>query len=424
MENSYVARTSDALLQLQLEASGAVLIEGLKWCGKTTSAEQFAQSAVYLQDTKQRARNLQLADTAPDVLLAGQSPRLIDEWQDAPGLWDAVRHEVDVRGGQGQFLLTGSSVPASFDATAHSGTGRIARLRMRTISLAESGDSTGEVSLRELFDGSMHAGATCSDGIESLAYLVCRGGWPAVLGMSERGALQQALNYVDAVATEDISRVDGVRRSPQAARALLRSYARMSASQGTLGTMQADMVASGFTLGESAFGEYVEALRRLFVIEDLPAWNPNLRSKTAIRTSPTRHFTDSSIAAAALGATPSALVGDPETLGLLLETMAVRDLRCYADALDGSVLHYRDKTNLECDAVIVLRDGRYGLVEVKLGRPKLIEEGATTLTKLSQRIDTKGMGEPSFLMILTGLGDMSYQRSDGVFVAPLRTLGV
>lgn len=419
----YLPRIYDQVLAMRLEAKGAVLVEGPKWCGKTTTAEQTAASAVYMQDPATHDQNIRLAQISPASLLSGAAPRLIDEWQEAPTLWDAVRFEVDRRDEFGQFVLTGSAVPADLSKAKHTGTGRIARMRMRTMSLSESGESTGEVSLAGLLAGGELPVAQCEDSLEQVALITCRGGWPKAVGKSERVALRQALDYLDAVAEVDISRVDDVRRDPFAARMLLRSYARMASSQGTLSSMRKDVADAGAPLGESAFLEYVEALRKLFVIEDLAAWSPNLRSKTAIRTSPTRHFADPSIAAAALGAGPGDLMADLETFGLLFEDLCVRDLRVYADALEGEVMHYRDKTGLECDAVVRDRRGRYGLVEVKLGGAPLIEEGARSLKKLASLIDAHGMGAPAFLMVLTATGGFSYPREDGVLVVPIRTLG-
>ncbi len=419
----YLPRIYDGVLADRLAAKGAVLVEGPKWCGKTTTAEQVAGSVVYMQDPGSRAQNQQLARIAPDVLLAGATPRLIDEWQVVPELWDAVRYEVDRRDEFGQFILTGSAVPADLSQVEHTGTGRIARMRMRPMALAESGDSSGEVSLGALFEGKRLPVTRHAGDIGELAFLTCRGGWPKAIGQHERVALRQALDYVDAVTEVDISRVDGVNRSSQHARALLRSYARMVSSQGTYESMRQDMVQAGAGVSETTFAGYVEALRKLFVIDDLPAWNPNLRSRTAIRTSPTRHFVDPSLATASLGASPAELLDDLNTFGLVFEDLCVRDLRVYAEALDGEVLHFRDKSGLECDAVVRLRNGRYGLVEVKLGGDALIDEGAKSLLKLRDSIDTERMRAPSFLMVLTGTGEYSYPREDGVLVVPVRTLG-
>ena len=418
----YLPRVCDSLLSFRLRSKGAVLVEGPKWCGKTTTCAQQAKSALYMQSPESRAQNMRMAEISPQLLLDGDAPRLIDEWQDAPSLWDAVRYEVDRRDEFGQFILTGSSVPIDARKTAHSGTGRIARLRMRPMSLLESNDSSGSVSLKGLFAGEQTTVRAQTGTIEDLAFLVCRGGWPKALGQSPDVALQQAFDYVDAIASTDISRVDNVSRSETAARALLRSYARLSSSQGSLESIRSDMGTA--RLGESAFTGYVEALRRLFVVEDLEAWSPNLRSKTAIRTSPTRHFVDPSIATAALGASPADLVADLNTFGLLFESMCIRDLRVYASAMDGSVAHYRDKSGLEADAVVHLRNGSYGFVEVKLGGDSAIEQGAQSLKTLASKVDQERMGAPAFLMVLVGLGDFSYCREDGVMVVPARALGV
>lgn len=419
----YLPRIYDEVLERRLASKGAVLIEGPKWCGKTTTAEQQANSAIYMQKPEDLEQNLRLSQIAPNVLLEGAAPRLIDEWQVAASLWDAVRYEVDRRDEFGQFVLTGSSVPPKATSTSHSGTGRIARMRMRTMSLQESGDSTGEVSLGGLFSGGDLPIARTSGSISELAFLTCRGGWPKAVGQTEAVALQQAFDYVDAIAESDISRVDGVARNAHRARMLLRSYSRHVSTQGTLSTMLEDLRSSGVDMGESAVSEYVEALRKLYVVEDLAAWSPNLRSKTAIRTSPTRHFVDPSIATASLGAGPQDLINDLSTFGLVFESLCIRDLRVYADLAGGGVFHYRDKSGLECDAVIHLRNGSYGLIEVKLGGEDLVNEGASTLLKLASKIDTQKMKAPSFLMILTGTGEFSYPREDGVFVVPIRALG-
>ena len=420
----YLKRICDEELAFRLESKGAVLIEGPKWCGKTTTAEQQTKSALYLQDPSKKGQYLRLAQIAPSQLLGGKTPRLLDEWQLAPELWDAVRFEVDQRSSFGQFVLTGSTTPMKDDNRSHSGTGRIARMRMRTMSLAESGDSSGEVSLSRLFEGGDAVISRSDVDLERLAFLVCRGGWPQALIGSERVMLQQARDYLDSVAEVDMSELDGTRRDSLLVRALLRSYARMSASQASLPQITADVI-EGLGRGSASTVErYVAALQALFVIEDLKSWNPNLRSKTAIRTSDTRHLVDPAIAAAALGAGPKDLINDLSTFGLLFESLCVRDLRVYAQALGGDVFHYRDKRGLECDAVIHLRDGRYGLIEVKLGGDKLIEEGASSLRKLRDEIDVEKMPAPSFLMVLTGVGDFSYPREDDVFVVPIATLGV
>ena len=432
----YKKRIADQMLTDQLESSGAVLVEGPKYCGKTTLAKQQAGSILSMADPDTLSQNLALARTNISRLLVGATPRLIDEWQIAPQFWDAVRNEVDKREDDGQFILTGSAVPPKPKKDAdgnlieeeqihHSGTGRISRLKLRTMTLWESEDSTGMVSLRKLFEYADSIDGESHIDLERLAYLTCRGGWPkAVLKKSEKAALAQAFNYFDAVVGNDIKRVDDVDRDEELAKRIMRSYARNQASQATAGTILADIKANGDEqMSENTIYSYVKALKEIFVIEDSVAWNPNLRSKTAIRTSDTRYFIDPSIATAALGMGPKDLINDMETFGLIFETLAVRDLRVYAESLDGKVYHYRDKNNLECDAVVHLRNGSYGLIEIKIGGTNLINGGATNLKLLSDKIDTTKMKKPSFLMVLTGIGDYAYKRpDDGVLVVPIGCL--
>lgn len=418
----YRSRIADKLLEERLLSMGAVLVQGPKWCGKTTTAEQQAKSIVYMDDPD--AQNLELATLSPKKVLAGDTPRLIDEWQLAPQLWDTVRFEVDHRDGMGQFILTGSAVPADISKVHHTGTGRFAWLTMRTMSLFESGDSSGEVSLCRLFEGKTIKTAPLNNlNIDSLAYLICRGGWPRATVINKKLALNQAVAYYDAVVNSDISRVDGIMRDPERAKLILRSVARNQGTQVNISTICADM-----HLDEKADADrntvfsYIEALKKIFVIEDSLAWNPNIRSKTSIRTSATRYFSDPSIGAAALGLGPKDFIGDIKTMGLFFEAMCVRDLRVYADALDGQIYHYRDKSGLECDAVIHLRNGSYGLVEIKLGGEENIEHGAKTLKNLAAKIDTDKMKSPSFLMVLTGTTKFAYRRQDGVIVVPIGCL--
>ena len=420
----YKNRGIDRLLADKLEAMGAVLIEGPKYCGKTTTGEQQARSVVYLADPEIRDRNLTMASTNIKRLLAGDTPRLIDEWQIAPKLWDAIRFEVDHRGEDGQFMLTGSAAPASTSEIFHSGTGRFGWIKMRTMSLWESGDSTGDVSLGGLFSSENEVDGTSNLEIRRIAFLVCRGGWPkASLKTNESAALIEAREYVESVCRNDISRVDDVQRNAELARRLMRSYSRHQGAQVSVATILADIKSNEASdTTEATVASYINALKRIFVIEDMAAWNPNLRSKTAIRSSDTRYFTDPSIAAAALGLGPDDLLDDPNTFGLLFETMAVRDLRVYAEALGGQVYHYRDKNGLECDAIVHLRNGRYGLIEIKLGGDNLIEAGATTLKKLASKIDTDKMKSPSFMMVLTAIGEYAYRRLDGVLVVPIGCL--
>lgn len=425
MMNEYKNRVADQILSDKLEAMGAVLIEGPKYCGKTTLARQQAGSVPFMADPDTKNQNLALALTNIGRLLQGETPRLIDEWQLVPQFWDAVRNEVDKRGDDGQFMLTGSAVPPSSDEIFHSGTGRFSWLKLRTMSLWESGDSIGDVSLEVLFRSTDEVDGHSLIDIDQLAFLACRGGWPkATLKKSRKAALLQAKEYYEAVCRYDISRVDNVGRDSELTKRLMRSYSRHRGAQVSAGTILADIRANEVDgLSENAIYSYINALKKIFVIEDAVAWNPNLRSKTAIRTSDTRYFVDPSIATAALGLGPDDLVNDLNTFGLIFETLCVRDLRVYADALGGTVDHYRDKNGLECDAVVHLENGSYGLVEVKLGGETLIDEGASNLKRLSSKIDTTRMKQPSFLMVLTGVGDYAYRRpEDGVLVVPVGSL--
>ena len=434
--NGYKNRVADRLLAEKLEAFGAVLIEGPKYCGKTTLASQQAGSILSMADTDTLGQNLALARTNISRLLAGETPRLIDEWQIAPQFWDAVRNEVDKRNEDGQFMLTGSAVPPKpkkdengniieEENIHHTGTGRISRRRLRTMSLWESEDSTGDVSLEELFINPDTVDGVSDIDLDRLAYLTCRGGWPkAVLKKSEKAALAQAFDYYDSVVSNDIKRVDDIDRDEELTKRIMRSYARNQGTQATVGTILADIKSNGDErMSDSTVYSYIKALKEIFVIEDSIAWNPNLRSKTAIRTSDTRYFIDPSIATAALGMGPKDLINDMATFGFIFETLAIRDLRVYADALDGKVYHYRDKNNLECDAVIHLRNGSYGLVEVKIGGTEPIREGAESLKTLSSKIDSTRMKTPSFMMVLTGIGKFAYKRpEDGVLVVPIGCL--
>lgn len=417
----YRKRIADRILQDKLEAKGAVLIEGSKWCGKTTTATQIAKSFLYMQDPAKKKQYLKMAELDPALLLEGETPRLIDEWQLAPQLWDAIRFEVDKRDEFNQFILTGSSVPAGDMTTSHSGTGRISRMVMRPMTLYESGDSNGLISMEELFKEQKEFTAKSQIDIRRIAYLICRGGWPKSLDQSEKIALRQAYDYFDAVVESDISNVDGVNRNPQRARLLMRSLSRFIASDAKVTNIRADMVSNDLdSLDEDTIFSYINALKRMFVVEDLPAWSPNLRSRTAIRTSDTRHFVDPSIAAASLGIGPNDLLNDLNTMGLFFESMCVRDLRVFSEALDGTVYHYRDKTGLECDAVVHLRNGSYALIEVKLGGSD-IEDAAQNLLLLKNKVDTNRMKAPSFLMVLTGT-EFGYKREDGVYIVPLGCL--
>lgn len=419
----YKPRITDILIERKLRGKGALLIEGPKWCGKTTTAEQFSKSILYMSKPEDVSSNLMMADINPSKLLEGETPRLIDEWQIAPKLWDAVRFEVDHRENYGHFILTGSAVPPKTDEIFHTGTGRFAWIKMRPMSLYESGESTGEVSLKEMFNQPQQLSATNKLNIDDLAFLICRGGWPEAVNMDKDVALDQAFDYYNAIVNTDISRVDDVKRDPERAKRLMKSYARNQGSQTAYTVIRDDIAANDSELiTDDTVYAYTNALRKIFVIEDMPAWNPNLRSKTAIRTSDTRYFIDSSIATASLGLGPEDLIKDLNTMCLFFETMCVRDLRVYAEIIDGEVYHYRDKSGLECDTVIHLRNGSFGLIEIKLGGDKLIEEGAENLKTFSNKIDTNKMKAPSFLMVLTGTGNFAYRREDGVYVVPIGCL--
>ncbi len=419
----YKSRIADKILEKKLKGKGAVLIQGPKWCGKTTTAEQISKSILYMAKPEDKSQNLILADINPSLLLEGENPRLIDEWQIAPKLWDAIRFEIDHRDEEGQFILTGSSVPANMDEVTHTGTGRFGWLLMRPMSLYESGESNGTISLEELFNSPDNISAINELELNDIAYLCCRGGWPRSTYMDKEIALDQAFDYYDAIVQSDISRVDNVERNPERVKKLMRTYARNMGSQASNETLKNDMITNdSFSLDTDTVLSYINALKKIFVVEEAPAWNPNLRSKTAIRTSDTRYFIDPSIAIASLGIGPNDLIKDLNTFGLIFETLCIRDLRIYAESINGNVYHYRDASNLECDAVVHLRNGSYGLIEIKLGGDKLINEGAENLKKMYSKIDTDKMSNPSFLMVLTATGKYAYKREDGVFVVPVGCL--
>lgn len=420
----YRPRIADKMLSRRLMGVGAVLIQGPKWCGKTTTAEQQAKSIVYLDDPEYMEQNVELANLSPKKLLAGETPRLIDEWQLAPQLWDAARFEIDHRNEEGLFIFTGSAVPTDTNKIHHSGTGRFLWLTMRTMSLFESGESTGEVSLNDLFKTpNFDIFGTNSLNIDAIAWLICRGGWPRAATINKEVALDMAYRYYEAVVNNDISRIDNVKRDAERTKRILRSIARNQCAPISINTICADIENNDASAANrQTITSYIDALKKIFVLEDSPAWNPNLRSKTAIRSSETRYFSDPSIGAAALGIGPNDLINDLNTMGLFFEAMCVRDLRVYADALDGAIYHYRDSNGLECDAVLHLRNGDYGLIEIKLGGEKKIEEGAQNLKLLASKIDTLKMKAPSFLMVLTGTSKYALRREDGVYVVPIGCL--
>ena len=419
----YKPRIADIILERKVLGKGAVLIEGPKWCGKTTTAKQLAKSVLDLGDASVLKQSSQMIEISPKTLLEGATPRLIDEWQALPSIWDSIRSEVDKRGEPSQFILTGSSVLPDAGETIHSGTGRFAHIMMRPMSLYESEESTGTISLRDLFEGKTPEIQPCELEIDDIAFLTCRGGWPWATLIPRDVALDQAFDYVDSVTKRDIQRVDKVKRSPERARLLLRSYARNISQQVSYATIRKDMLANdASTLDEDTVADYIKALKKLFVIVDLAAWNPNLRSKAAIRTSDTRHFVDPSIGTAVLGLGPKDLVNDLDSFGLFFEDMVVRDLRVYAEALDGQLYHYRDSNGLECDTVLHRRNGSYALLEVKLGGEERINEGAASMLELADNIDTDKMSLPSFMAVIVGVGKYAYQRKDGVYVIPIGCL--
>ena len=419
-KKAYLTRLCDAELTLALQSSGAVLIEGAKWCGKTSTASKAAKSIVYMQDPDNASSYQAIADTKPSLLLKGSVPRLIDEWQVAPVLWDAVRFQVDQRTEPGQFILTGSAVPPE-NESAHTGTGRISRLKMRPMSLYESKESSGQISLRALFEGNqVDDGAMSELTIEKIAYVLCRGGWPASIDFKGLPSLRMAMNYVEAIINQDVSRVDGVEKNPERVRLLLRSLARNIATTATYQTIKEDVEATDISISDKTINTYINALRRIFVVEDLPAWKPSLRSKTAIRTTEKRHFVDPSIATAVMRTNPEGVLTDFKYFGFLFESLCTRDIRVYAQANDGDVFHYRDKSGLEADLIVRLHDGRWAAIEVKLGN-KQIEEAALNLLALKSKIDEEKMDNAAFLMIITG-GLTAYQRNDGIWVVPIGCL--
>ena len=405
-----------------MKTNGCVVIEGAKWCGKSTTAERFAKSVVKLQKPATFKQYKTLADVGDSNLLSGEKPLLFDEWQKLPELWDYIRAEIDETQAHGSFILTGSAKPIE-DKERHSGIGRIKKIVMRTMSLWESNESTGEVSLGELFGGLEKISGKQNYKLKDIAYLLCRGGWPQAVIQIDKGlALRPAIDYVDGLVETDITEVDDIRRNPTRAMAILKAYARNISTAAPMSTIQKDIEANHSIADIKTIDSYINAFAKLFVVDDTEAWSPRLRSKTTIRTTNTRHFSDPSIAAAALNATPDDLMNDLNTLGLLFENLAIRDLKAYSENLGGKVFNYRDKTGLEADAIVHLRDGRWGAIEIKLGGEALINEGAKSLLALANKIDTDMMKSPSFLMVLTAVDEFAYRRPDGVLVVPIACL--
>lgn len=429
----YLKRTADGYLSLQLASSGAVLIEGPKWCGKTTTAAQQAKSIISLQDPDMRDSYQATAEVKPSLLLAGDTPRLIDEWQEAPVLWDAVRTMVDKRNEFGQFIMTGSN---SIDSKKkkeyikHSGSGRIAKMQMLPMSLYESLESNGKISLQSLFDVPELDidGITSDMTIEDLIFAACRGGWPASLKASfDKAKLQIAKNYIRTVCDTDVSTIDEIERNEKIAKAILQSYARNISTLAKKSVIYKDVNEHLEGISDTTFDTYLNALQRLFVIQDVDAWSPAIRSASAIRRGSKREFVDPSIAVAALGLSPQALYTDLKTFGFLFECMAIRDLKAYSMSLGGSISYYHDRYDLEADAVLHLEDGRYALIEFKLGS-KEIEEGAGHLKEIKRLVQEHNkvekqikLREPDLMMVITG-GHMAYTRPDGVKIIPLACL--
>ncbi len=420
----YLERVGDELLKRKLRSSAAVLIEGPKWCGKTSMGAQVAKSIVYIQDPDKRSMYRKMADTQPSLLLEGETPHMLDEWQTIPVLWDAVRFAADKRQEMNQFILTGSATPIDADENSemeHTGTGRIARLRMRPMSLWESKESQGQISLKALFDGTQEMGLFENPlTINDLAFVMCRGGWPGSLALEKEDALEVAFNLVDELVNTDVNRVDGTEKNPDRVRAVLRSYARNISTMTAASTIMADVKANDISITDKTLTNYLTALRRLFIIEDAKAWQPSLRSKTGIRTSNKRHFVDTSIATAVLELNPTSILEDFNLFGFLFEDFCMRDIRVYTEPLRGTVYHYHDNSDLESDLIIRLHDGRWAAVEVKTGS-KEIEEAATNLIELKKDVDTSKIGNPAFLMVLTA-GQYAYRREDGVYVVPIGCL--
>lgn len=439
MSESYVPRIVDAAVRDYLEAFPAVCIEGPKWCGKTTTASQHAASQFSLADPSGSFRNRSIAQLDPALALEGAEPRLIDEWQEAPALWDAVRFECDRSVGHGRFLLTGSATPRAAQRPMHSGAGRIARLHMSSMTLMEQGVSCGKVSLRGLFAGESYT-ANSSLNLERIASLVVRGGWPANLGMDDYHAELTARSYLDAVADDDLSAVDGAARDPARIRRVLTSLGRNEATLSSKAALLRDTAeylpedAEGkgvkrrggrgpVALSETTLDDYLGALNRMHVIEDIPAWRPALRSPVRIRAAMKRHLADPSLAAAAIGGTAETLRTDPKTLGFLFESLVTHDVLVYARAMDAQVMHYRDDSGLEVDLIVEMRDGTWGAFEVKLGAVQ-IDEGAANVLRLDRKMSERGQRPASVKAVIVGVGSFAYRRDDGVQVIPLDTLGV
>lgn len=418
--SDYLPRLIDNLLKDELRLFGATVIIGPKWCGKTTTAKQLAKSVISLQDKKQYNRYRNIANLDPSLLLKGENPVLIDEWQMIPEIWDSIRYNIDERNEHNLFILTGSNT-IGVDLIGHSGAGRISRIYMRTMSLYESNQSTGEVSLESLFNGNEKVSGMSELEVEDVARILVRGGWPATINLNDADAHKVIAAYCTTITETEIKTIDGKNRDSHKTRAILRSISRNSATQATASTIHEDVTSQeNISMNVKTLYDYIDALKRICVIEDLPAWSPKLRSKTAVRSSDTRHLTDPAIAAYFLDASAEDLLYDPNTFGLLFESMVIRDLRVYAQTINGNVYHYRDEDGLEVDAIVHIWGGKWGAIEIKLN-DSWADEAADNLLKLKNKIDSKHMNSPSFLAVVTATGS-AYTRKDGVHVIPLTCL--
>lgn len=419
MSEKYLPRLIEDEIKTIMRLRGGIYIQGPKWCGKSTTAELFAKTVVRLQDKEDYDRYELLLSTETRSLFQEDRPIMFDEWQLLPHLWDSIRADIDKKSKQGQFILTGSATPAE-DKKRHSGIGRIARLTMRSMSLWESGESTGQISLKNLFNGTADVSGRSEIKLNDLSTIVCRGGFPQAVLLGDEDGLRIPKLYHTELVEEDITKVDDINRNPDRARQILKAYARNVSSLASNKTIRDDAMANDSTLDEKTLASYTNALKKLFIIEDVPAWNPRLRSKTFTRTSDKRQFTDPSLAVAALGATPNSLMRDMNTFGLLFESLCIRDLRIYANLIGGRVSHYRDATGLEADAIIHLPNDDWAAIEIKLGGNQ-IDEAAKNLLKLEDKVELSKSNPPKFLMVLTGL-DYAYRRPDGVYVVPIGCL--
>ncbi len=424
----YKERIIDKELSRQMKIAGAILIRGPKWCGKTTTCKQRAKSYIELQDEdidEENSNALKLAEIKPSLLLEGEKPRLIDEWQLAPNLWNTVRHSVDETGKKGQYLLTGSATPNEKEnKSLHSGAGRFAFIDMKTMSLFESGDSNGKISLSELLEGNRKIDGITSDiTYERMAFLICRGGWPDIFNMEdEKDSLGISKNYITAVCESEICRIDGVLRNSELARLILKSYARLASTIESNQTLIDDVIANNNNVTDRTINDYLAVLKKLYIIDEIPAWNPNIRSKTAIRSTPKKSLVDPSLATALLGISPKELMLDPNTYGLLFENLVDRDLSVYINSIGGTLNHYRDRYGLECDEVAHFDNGKYCLIETKIGSEKLIEEAEKHLLELENLIKKNDrLRKPEFLMIITNT-KMAYTTKNGILVVPIGCL--